>query len=57
MSSNLFLTGALLVALIAGRPAAADVVSDVHGLMAKGELTAALRAADAAVQANPRDAQ
>ena len=57
MPSKLLLTGALLAALFAGRPAAADVVSDVHGLMAKGELAAALRAADAAIQFNPSDAQ
>ncbi len=61
MPVNLFLTGclqaALLTALLAGRPAAADVVSDVHGLLAKGELAAALRVADSAVQTNPRDAQ
>ena len=57
MPPKLLLTGALLLALFVGRPAAADVVSDVHGLMAKGDLAAALRTADAAVQANPRDAQ
>ena len=57
MSPKLLLTGALLAALFVGCPAAADVVSDVHGLMAKGDLAAALRTADAAVQANPRDAQ
>ena len=61
MSSNLFLTGCLqavlLTALLAGRPAVADVVSDVHSLVAKGDLAAALRAADAAIQFNPSDAQ
>ena len=61
MPSNLLLTGclqaALLATLLVWRPAVADVVSDVHGLLAKGDLAAALRVADAAVQANPRDAQ
>lgn len=61
MPSNLLLTGglktALLAALLAVLPALADVVSDVHGMVAKGDLAAALRVADAAVLANPRDAQ
>ena len=35
----------------------ADLVSDVHGLLAKGDQAAALRVADAAVQANPGEAQ
>ena len=61
MSSNLFLTGCLqavlLTALLAGRPAVADVVSAVHSLVVKGDLAAALRTADAAIQFNPSDAQ
>ena len=57
MPSKLLLTGCLLAALFASRPAFADLVSDVHGLLAKGDLVAALRVADAAVQSNPRDAQ
>lgn len=57
MPSNPLLTACLLAALLVGRPAVADIVSDVHGLVAKGDLAAALRVADAAVQANPRDAQ
>ena len=57
MPSKLLLTGCLLAALLAGQAAVADLVSDVHGLVAKGDLAAALRAADAAVQAQPRDAQ
>ena len=57
MPSNLRLTCCLLATLLVGQPAVADLVSDVHGLVAKGDLAAALRAADAGVQANPRDAQ
>ena len=61
MLSNLLLTrclkAAVLAALLVVRPAAADLVGDVHGLLSKGDLAAALRVTDAAVQANPRDAQ
>ena len=61
MPSNLILTAGLqaafLAALLVCRPVTADVISDVHGQLAKGDLAAALRVADAAVQANPRDAQ
>ena len=53
----MLLSGCLLAALFTGQPAVADVVSDVHSLVAKGDLAAALRAADAAVQADTRDAQ
>ena len=61
MPSNLLTVGclqaALLTALFVCRPVMADLVSDVHGLLAKGDQTAALRVADAAVEANPREAQ
>ena len=61
MPSNLLLTGCLKAAVLAAvlvvRPAVADLVSDVHGLLSKGDLAAALRVTEAAVQANPRDAQ
>ena len=61
MPSNLLLTGclkaAVLAALLVVRPAVADLVSDVHGLLSKGDLAAALRVTEAAVQASPRDAQ
>ena len=57
MPSKMLLTGCFLAALFAGQAAIADVVSDVHSLVAKGDLAAALRAADAAVQADPRAAQ
>ena len=57
MPSNLLLTACLLAALFVGRPAFADLASDVHSLVAKGDLAGALRAAEAASQASPRDAQ
>ncbi len=47
---------ALALALGLGH-ATADTVTDVHSLMAKGDLSGALRVADAAAQAQPRDAQ
>lgn len=48
----------LLAALLFfARPAWADVVTEVHTLIAKGDLAGALRSADAAVTAHPRDAQ
>lgn len=57
MPSNLLFTGCLLAALLLARPAFADLASDVHGLVAKGDLAAALRATEAASQASPREAQ
>jgi len=47
----------LLTALLFGRPAAADVVTDVHTLIARGDLDGAARAAQAAASAAPRDPQ
>ena len=47
----------LAVLLLGARAACADVVTEVHTLMAKGDLAGALRGAEAAVAANPRDAQ
>lgn len=38
-------------------PARADLVTEVHTRIAKGDLEGALRSADAALAANPRDAQ
>ena len=57
MPSNLLFSGCLLAALLLARPAIADLASDVHGLLAKGDLPGALRTTEAASQANPRDAQ
>ena len=57
MPSNLLFTGCLLAALLLARPAFADLASDVHGLVAKGDLAAALRATETASQASPREAQ
>lgn len=50
-------TAVLTALLFAARPAWSDVVSDVHTLMGRNDLPAALRAAQAAEAANPRDAQ
>lgn len=47
----------LLAVLLGARPACADLVTEVHTLMAKGDHAGALRSAEAAVAANPRDAQ
>ena len=48
----------LLVALLlSARPALADLVSEVHTLLARGDLSGALAAADAAQVARPADAQ
>ncbi len=48
----------LLVALLLFvRPVAADLIADVHTLMARGDLGGALAAADAARAAHPGDAQ
>lgn len=53
-----FFTLCLLAAALGGAAAArADVVSEVHALIAKGDLPGAQRAADAALSARPRDAQ
>ncbi len=48
---------ALAALLLLGRPAWADVLSDVQALLAKGDLAGALRSADSAVAARPGDAQ
>ena len=47
----------LAALLLASAAASADVVSDVHALISKGDLSGAQRAADAALAARPRDAQ
>ena len=47
----------LAALLICGAAARADVVSDVHTLLGKGDLAGAQRAADLALSARPRDAQ
>ncbi len=48
----------LLAALLfCGAAARADVVSDVHTLIGKGDLAGAQRAADTALATRPRDAQ
>ena len=58
MPSFPFLLRCLAAALLlSGRPAAADAVDDVLALAARGELAGALKAAEAATSANPRDAQ
>ena len=57
MNQRSLLPLCLLAAALAAGPATADVLSDVQTLMARGDLPAALRTADAAAKANPRDAQ
>ena len=53
-----FLPRCLLVALmLLARPVVADLVSDVHTPMARGDLPAALAAADAALAERPTDPQ
>lgn len=47
----------MAVLLFCGAPVRADVVSDVHTLIGKGDLGGAQRAADSALSARPRDAQ
>jgi Flp pilus assembly protein TadD len=47
----------LVASLLIGRAAQADVVNDVHTLMARGDLEGASRAAQAAARAAPRDPQ
>jgi tetratricopeptide (TPR) repeat protein len=49
--------GCLAAWLLLCLPAAADTVSDVQGLIARGDLTAALQRAEAAARAEPRQAQ
>lgn len=58
MPPAILLTLCFLAALLfSGGAARADVVSEVHNLIGKGDLLGAQRAADAALSARPRDAQ
>jgi Flp pilus assembly protein TadD len=49
--------GCLAAVLLIALPAAADTVSDVQSLIARGDLAAALQRAEAAAKADPRQAQ
>jgi Flp pilus assembly protein TadD len=55
--SRVLLLVLLPATLLLARPAVADVVSDVHTLMARGDLDGAARAAQVAANAAPRDPQ